>query len=122
MKTQSGKAKGRKLQQYVRDAIIGLLKPYGAEPGDVKSTSMGASGKDVQLSPFAKKFIPVAVECKSHARMAIYSLWEQTTSNTDKDEVPLLVVKVNNKQPLAVIDFDYYIFLEEQRIKRENET
>ena len=43
MKTQSAKAKGRLLQQKVRDTILGLHKTFRAN--DVKSTSMGAGGK-----------------------------------------------------------------------------
>jgi hypothetical protein len=113
------KQQGRKLQQYVRDSFIDLLKGWGVAPGDVKSTSMGASGKDVTLSPYAKAFLPVSVECKSHSRMAIYGLYEQAKSNTESDEEPLLVVKINNRNPLAVIDFDYYLELERARIERE---
>ena len=116
--TASAKQKGRKLQQYVRDKIIDLLKPYGVVPEDVKSTSMGASGEDVQLSPFARHLLPVSVECKSHKSMAVYKHYEQAITNGSTHE-PLLVIKANHKKPLAVIDFDYYIFLEHKRIERE---
>jgi len=116
MKTQSAKAKGRLLQQLVRDKFIELLKPHGVEPGDVKSTSMGAGGEDVQLSPFARSLLPVSVECKSHKSMAIFKLYDQAKGNSGNYE-PLLVVKVNNRKPLAVVDFDYYLELEEKRIE-----
>lgn len=119
MKTQSAKQKGRKLQQYVRDKFIELLKPHGGEPEDVKSTSMGAGGEDVQLSPFARNFLPVSVECKSHKSMAVYKLYDQAVENSGVYE-PLLVIKVNNRKPLAVIDFDYYLDLEKKRISDEN--
>lgn len=118
MKTSSAKAKGRKLQQLVRDKFIELLKPYGVEPDDVKSTAMGQNGVDIQLSPFAKTFLPVAVECKSHKSMAIYKLYEQAEEYRHEGE-PLLVVKANHKKPLAVIDLDYYLSLEAERIKNE---
>ena len=62
MKAQSAKAKGRKLQQVVRD---GVLKRFPSlEPDDVRSTSMGAGGEDVQLSPVARRLFPYQVECK----------------------------------------------------------
>lgn len=115
---QSAKAKGRKLQQYCRDKIIESLKEYNVEPGDVKSTSMGAGGVDVQLSPFAKQFLPIAVECKSHKSMAIYKLYEQAEDYKHEGE-PVLFIKANHKRPLAVIDLDYYFKLEEARIKGE---
>ena len=111
MKTQSAKAKGRKLQQHVRDAIIEAFKEHGVEPDDVKSTAMGQGGADVQLSPFAKSFFPYSVECKSHKGMAIYGIYSQAEANTDKDTEPLVVVKINNRKPLAVVDFDHYMML-----------
>ena len=118
MKPQSAKAKGRLFQQLIRDKIIDLLKPYGVVAEDVKSTSMGAGGVDVQLSPFAKTFLPIAPECKSHNSMAVYKLWEQTVANKG-NETPVLFIKVNNKKPLVVIDLEYYLQLEKARIENE---
>lgn len=111
MKTQSAKAKGRKLQQHVRDAVIKAFKEYGVEPDDVKSTAMGQGGADVQLSPFARTFFPYSVECKSHKSMAIYNVYAQAEANTERGTEPLVVVKVNNRKPLAVVDFDHYMLL-----------
>ena len=119
IKTSSAKQKGRALQQFVRDSIIDLLKPYGVVADDVKSTSMGASGEDVQLSPLAKRLLPVSVECKSHKAMAIYTWWTQCLSNTKVGERPLLVIKINQKRPLAVMDYQDYIRLEQTRLKHD---
>ena len=119
IKTSSAKQKGRALQQFVRDSIIDLLKPYGVVADDVKSTSMGASGEDVQLSPLAKRLLPVSVECKSHKAMAIYTWWTQCLSNTKAGERPLLVIKINQKRPLAVMDYRDYIRLEQTRLKHD---
>ena len=47
MKTQSAKAKGRRLQQWVRDLLIEELEIH---PEDVESRSMGAGGEDLILS------------------------------------------------------------------------
>lgn len=115
IKTQSAKAKGRKLQQWVRDKIIEVLKPYGVVAEDVKSTSMGANGVDVQLSPFANKLLPISVECKSHKSMAVYNLYAQAEDYKEHGE-PVLFIKANNKKPLAVIDAEYYFKLEESKI------
>lgn len=65
MKTSSCKAKGRKLQQDVAKALLAVGQQFGLVAGDVKSTSMGAFGVDVQLSPAALKALgPLAIECK----------------------------------------------------------
>ncbi len=107
MKTSSAKAKGRKLQQLVRDKIIEVFK---LDPEDCKSTSMGASGVDIQLSSSAYQKFPYAVECKSRAKISIYEMWEQATANKGKYD-PLLIIKANNKKPLAVIDLDEFMDL-----------
>ena len=47
MKTQSAKAKGRKLQQWVRDQSIEQLEVH---PEDIESRSMGAGGEDLIMA------------------------------------------------------------------------
>ena len=44
MRTQSKKAKGRRLQQWVRDLLIEKLEVH---PEDIESRSMGAGGEDL---------------------------------------------------------------------------
>jgi hypothetical protein len=114
--TASAKSKGRLFQNLVRDRILKLLAPYGVVEKDVKSTSMGVSGVDIQLSPFAEQLLPIAAECKSHKSMAIYKLWEQAVSNSDKDTKPVLFIKSNHKEPLAILSLDDYMNLEQYRL------
>ena len=47
MKTSSAKAKGRRLQQKVRDLLLETFTEL--QPDDIRSTSMGVSGEDLQL-------------------------------------------------------------------------
>lgn len=109
MKPSSAKAKGRNLQKRVRDAI---LEAYpNLTDRDVRSTSMGASGVDIQLSELAVQQFPYSVECKNRARMAIYDLWSDTVDNVAANTNPLLVVKVNNKEPLAVVSLQHFMEL-----------
>lgn len=112
---KSRKAKGARFQQMVRDEIINLLKPFGVEPADVKSTSMGANGEDVTLSPFARGYLPISIECKSHKSMAVYNWWEQTKSNAGS-YAPVLFLKANNKEPLVVMDMKEWTALQEAAI------
>lgn len=118
--TSAAKAKGRRFQQMVRDSIITLLKPYGCLPEDVKSTSMGVSGEDVQLSPFARTLLPISVECKAHSRFAVYTVYDQALSNTPKGSEPVVFLKADRRDPLVVLPYDYYFKLEEARVKNEN--
>lgn len=116
MRTASAKEKGRKLQQLVRDMVIDMLKPCGIVAEDVKSAPMGVNGEDIQLSPFAKNFLPVSYECKARKGLAIYNMYAQAENYEGE---PVLVVKANHKKPLAVIDLNYYMELEKCRIQLE---
>lgn len=104
---QSAKAKGRRLQQAVRDSILSAFPTLEAD--DVRSTSMGAGGEDVQLSPAARKLMPYCIECKSLAKIAIYKHYEQATWHGDYE--PLLVLKQDRAKPLAVVDLEHFMEL-----------
>ena len=106
--TQSAKAKGRRLQQAVRDSVLRTFPSL--EPDDVRSTSMGAGGEDVQLSPAARKLFPYSVECKNLAKIAVFNYYEQSQTNAG-DYEPLVVIKQNRSKPLAVIDLDHFMEL-----------
>ena len=60
--TRNAKAKGRLGQQEVRDKLLETFPDL--EPDDIKSTVMGDSGEDIQLSPAARKIIPLTIEVK----------------------------------------------------------
>jgi len=99
MKPSSAKQKGRNFQKQIRDLIIAN---FPLMPDDVRSTSMGASGVDILLSPAARKFMPFDIECKNVERTSIWQCWEQTISNSNQYK-PLLFMKRNNQEPLAVL-------------------
>ena len=107
MKPQSAKAKGRMLQQWVRHKI--LYHNPELKEDDVRSTSMGAGGEDVQLSPAARVLFPYQTECKNRSKMAIYADYEQAQEHGDCE--PLLIVKANHKKPLAVVDAEHFFFM-----------
>lgn len=106
MKPASAKAKGRKLQQLIRDKILSLWPELS--PDDVRSTSMGANGEDIQLSPAARSRFPFAVECKSRKSFTIYKDFEQ--ANGHRKDVPgILFIKADRKNPLVVLDAELFL-------------
>ena len=107
MKAQSAKAKGRKLQQWTRDLVLQTYTHL--EEDDVRSTSMGVSGSDLQLSPLARKSFAYDVECKSLARVGVYRYIDQC--NNRGDAQPLVIVKENRRKPLAVVDAEHFFEL-----------
>tara|TARA_B110000908_G_scaffold111131_1_gene130353 strand:+ start:5184 stop:5534 length:351 start_codon:yes stop_codon:yes gene_type:complete len=106
IKTSSAKAKGRKHQQWVRDQILAVYPQL--ESDDVRSTSMGAGGEDVQLSPAARKLFPYSVECKAHKSFAIYTVMDQAETNCPKNIQPMGIIKADRRRPLVVIDAEYF--------------
>ena len=109
MKKASANNKGRTLQKLIRDKILDTFPEL--EPDDCKSTSMGAGGEDVQLSPAARRLFPFSVEAKSRASIGVYAWYQQAKTNAPKDMEPLLVIKQNHSKPLVVIDLDAFMEL-----------
>ena len=107
MSPRSAKAKGRKLQPWVAEKLLSLLKRVTEL--DIKSTPMGFNGVDVQLSTVAYKQFPYNIECKNTERMTtIYNYYEQAESHDYKGE-PLLIIKMNRRKPLAIVDAEHFI-------------
>lgn len=73
---------------------------------------MGAGGRDVQLSERALDCFPYAVECKSRAAIAVYGDFAQAEAHVGLGkERPLLVIKQNNSEPLAVVSLKHFMEL-----------
>jgi hypothetical protein len=72
---------------------------------------MGASGRDILLSPLAQKVWPYYCECKKRARFALYTDFEQSKKQLKEEEQPLLVIEGDRKPALAVITLDHFMEL-----------
>jgi hypothetical protein len=107
MNSQSAKAKGRRLQQWVREKLIEALDIH---PEDIESRSMGAGGEDLVMARAARLKFPHSIECKNVEKLNIWDAYEQAKANSNQYE-PLLVIKKNHKNPLVVIDAEYFIKL-----------
>ena len=107
MNPSSAKAKGRRLQQWVRDKLIEALDIH---PEDIESRSMGAGGEDLIMARAARLKFPHSIECKNVEKLNIWDAYEQAIANSS-DYEPLVVIKKNGKKPLAVVDAEYFISL-----------
>lgn len=67
---------------------------------DVRSTSMGASGQDILLSPLARSRFPFDVECKSKNAIAVYSWLEQ---RANEGHTAIVFAKGNHKEPVVIL-------------------
>ena len=105
---KTSKAKGRRLQNYVRDTLRSMFSSR-LEDDDIKSQTMGMTGEDIVLSPAAKKLIPYSFECKNKERLDLWASLEQAASNCE-DRTPVLVFKRNRTK--TYVAFEYTKFLE----------
>ena len=113
---KSAKAKGRRLQQWVRDHL--LKRHPTLEVDDVRSTSMGAAGEDVLLSPTARRIVPYSIECKNLANMALYKWMDQAKANCPSGVTPIVVAKANAKKPVVIVDAEYFFLLNSLLIRK----
>ena len=114
MKTQSAKAKGRRLQQWFRDLLIEKL---GVHPEDIESRSMGAGGEDLIMARAAREKFPYSIECKNQESINIWKSYEQAKENSGEYE-PIVVLKRNNVKPLVLVDANYFVNLH-NRVSKE---
>ena len=112
-KVKSSKAKGRKLQNLVRDELR-LAFPK-LEEDDIKSQTMGMTGEDIVLSPAARKAIPYSFECKNVERLQFWASVEQAEANCKNGATPAVVVKKNRRDPMVAISLDKFIKLIKER-------
>ena len=115
MRTRSGKAKGRRLQNKVRDVLIEHFSDK-LEPDDIKVAIMGESGEDIKLSPAARKLIPYSFECKNQEKLSIWSSLEQAAENSG-DYPPVLIFKRNRSKTYVVVELEEFMKLIDDRSK-----
>ena len=112
MKTQSAKAKGRRLQQWFRDLLIEKLDVH---PEDIESRSMGAGGEDLIMARAARKKFPYSIECKNQENVNVWKAYDQAKENSN-DYEPIVVLKRNNTKPLILVDADYFVRLHNELV------
>ena len=104
---KSSKAKGRRLQNFVRDMLREIYTPLLHED-DIKSQTMGMTGEDIILTPAARKLIPFSFECKNVERLQMWRAIDQCETNIKDASCPAVVFKKNGKQPYIAIPFNKF--------------
>ena len=102
MRPQSCKQKGRRLQQRVASDVVAAF-PTLLKEDDCVSTSMGANGEDVRLSPAAREVLPLSIECKNVERLNIWSAIDQCRTNAPDGTHPCVVFTRNRSDTYAVV-------------------
>jgi len=104
---RSRKAKGRRLQNWVRDTLLGVF-PSLKKDEDVWCAIMGESGVDIKLSKEAQGLFPYSIECKNKETWkGLYDAYDQAISNASLE--PVVVLKMNKRDPLLALDFKAFL-------------
>lgn len=107
MRTKSAKAKGRRLQNDVAQALRTVT---GLDETDIRPAIMGMKGIDILLSASARHVIQYGIECKNTESLNLWKSWEQARINANVEGLkPLLVVSRNRTEPLVVMSLDSFL-------------
>tara|TARA_R100001510_G_scaffold45260_1_gene41901 strand:- start:82 stop:438 length:357 start_codon:yes stop_codon:yes gene_type:complete len=107
--SRTAKQKGRLGQNEIRDKLLETFPEL--EPDDIKSTTMGDTGEDIQLSPAARKKIPITIEVKRRKSVlkTVYDYIEQAEAH-GKGE-PVVCYRSDRKPWVVMIGLDHYMNL-----------
>lgn len=108
MKTASAKAKGRSLAKKI---AAWLVECATLDPKDVQVTSSGVTGPDVTFSKAGADFWNLAIECKKHASFAVYQHYDQAKDHVVGEEIPVLFIEANRREPLVVMDAEDFLYI-----------
>lgn len=123
MNGRASKNKGMAFQKIVRNAILTIFKDLIPNHEDVGSTTAGVNGMDIKLSPYAQQHLPLAIECKSLKVAAIYKTYDQAVAHVPEGSnlEPCVIMKINRRKPIAVVDMQYFLELMAYKARKENE-
>lgn len=109
IRASSAKGKGRKAQDWLRDRAREYLTYHFdmADPDYIKSTPMGMSGEDLQISPHARRQFPFAPECKNQEQIGFWPAVAQAMANAGKN-IPLILFMKNHTKPWIAIPGDVF--------------
>jgi PHD/YefM family antitoxin component YafN of YafNO toxin-antitoxin module len=108
MKPQSAKQKGRKLQQQI---VADLYETFPQlEDGDLRSTSMGCPGEDIQMSAAARRLIPYSFESKNQEKLNFWDAFAQCKKNCG-EHAPVVVAKKNNHEIVCLVQWSTFLKL-----------
>jgi hypothetical protein len=123
MKASTCKAKGRRLQDRVRNSLQTVGTQYGLQPDDIKCAIMGVSGQDIKFSPAADKIFPFDIECKNKEKLVVmtefvthFKKYKDHTGHTS-----LLIHSRNNSPTLVTLMWEDFLnmYVELLRLRAE---
>jgi|TARA_Y100000310_G_scaffold47212_1_gene43839 hypothetical protein len=109
MKQRSKRAKATRLQNFVRNKLLKAF-PH-LKKRDVVCVENYLPGPDIILSEVGKKLIPYQFEVKSQEKMKTIYQWHKQSSKGAGKLAPVVVCKMNTRDPLVILEFKHFIDL-----------
>lgn len=106
MKIASAKRKGKILEQLLRTKLLETYPELDTE--DIRTTIGQERGSDLKLTRRAQRLIPYVFECKNRASFIGYSWFQQCIAHDGEFE-PIVVIKQNRSDPLAIMSLDHFL-------------
>lgn len=96
------KNKGSRFEYEIRDEIRKI------EPGAQRQVMSGAV---FGLEGDLRTRLPFTFELKHQEKIRLYEFWGQAVEQNTLPNSPVLILKSNNKKPLAIMDFQDWLEL-----------
>ena len=105
---RSRKAKGHRVEDLICQRII---EAFSLSKEDVRRPIGSENGADIKMSNKARAKFPYSVEIKARKSFdTLYNFLNQAARH-DPKLIPLVILKGDYKEPMAVINFDYFLSL-----------
>ena len=108
MKARSAKQKGNRLEAYIAKMYNRKLDPHA------RRMPMSGAVAGFKADILKRFYDGWKDECKSRASITIYKWWEQTTSQCQGREKPVLHIKADHREVLTVIRTEDYFDMREE--------
>lgn len=103
----------------MRDALLKAFEVL--EPDDIRSTSMGAPGEDLLLSPAARRLYPFSFECKNVEKINIWKAIDQARENAG-GHTPAVAFTKNKEVTYVAIPLEKFIELSVRANTRSSDS
>lgn len=121
MLTSSAKAKGRRLQQLIRDDLRKIGRDYGLVDADLESRQMGGTGTDIVLSPAAEKIFPFSVEAKNQESLNVTAtFWKHYRKYEGSKSLKMVVSCKNHHEPIVTVRWKDFLKIYTAWLRRRN--
>lgn len=122
MKPRSAKAKGRRMVEELKAAILPLFPDF-IDPDDIIVLPTSVQGEDWRLSQKVRILWPWATECKNVEKLDMFRAIRQSKANASKiNRRPCVVFRRNGHEPWIALQLDSFLQLLKQAFEGKGQS